>query len=550
MHLSPDGKRLLVRARGLKPNEPAQVLLRDLAAAHYRPLPLPATATNLLWSPDGRRVLFVASEELKALDIETGGVVLIRDMSGIFRGSPFRGSATNERGAVLMGRNRGSLFQFGPDAAERKETSSQDEIAQSFPGFLPGGRWFYYTSVRTNGASLVVADLDGKEAPRALFEVEGGQVLLAVDPVDATRGLFLYRAGDAISGRWFDLRRRTVEPEAVSVPVQSSAMPDGYLNLSVSIPARVLIQGVAPPTDMMRQLTIFDRKGKVVSELAPPGTAEFAHPQFSPDDKLLLGDRAGDLWVMDVARGVPSRVTFEPGLESPGVIAPDGRTVYYAAQQGSKMGIYRADLTGAGKPVLLVNGDFHHLAVSPDGKELAVENRASDGRQIGIIRLDAPSKIAALATPEKAEPAWPQFSPDGRWLMYISRESGVDQIYVQSHPAGKGKWQVSRDGGTQARWRGDGKEIVFKSPARKLMRVDVRTRGDELEFGMPEVLFETAQLGVNATTSYFAMTSDGQRFAFDRMLPRDPQSAANLTADPVTILVDWMASLPRPGAAR
>jgi eukaryotic-like serine/threonine-protein kinase len=126
-----------------------------------------------------------------------------------------------------------------------------------------------------------------------------------------------------------------------------------------------------------------------------------------------------------------------------------------------------------------------------------------------------------------------QFSPEGKWMAYVSDETGGPQIYVQSFPTLGGKWQISTDGGTQPRWRRDGKELFYLAPDRKLMAVTVKT-GDTFERETPRPLFQTALSLVDLRQTY-AVSADGRRFLLN--------TPVETASSPMTIVLNWPALL-------
>lgn len=196
-------------------------------------------------------------------------------------------------------------------------------------------------------------------------------------------------------------------------------------------------------------------------------------------------------------------------------------------------GIWVTQADGTGKPQLLLKTIGHHIGVSPDGRYVAFESREGDRRSIGLLDVNKPEKAEELITGSSTY-GWPQFSPDGRWLAYISNETGREEVYVQSFPPGGGKWQVSRNGGRLARWRRDGKELVFVEGTGQAGFYSAAVRGKAvgLEFDTPVRLFETSMVG-RAGSNYFALSPDGQRIALNLTPP-------NRAIAPLTVMVDWM----------
>jgi protease II len=131
-----------------------------------------------------------------------------------------------------------------------------------------------------------------------------------------------------------------------------------------------------------------------------------------------------------------------------------------------------------------------------------------------------------------------RFSPDGRWIAYISDESGINQVYVQNFPASGGKWQISTNGGYHLAWRRDGKELFYVSTDKKMMAVDVKGEGPTFEAGAPKVLFDLHVPSFNNPQAQFAVTADGQKFLIANTFGEN-------SSVPITVVLNWTADLKR-----
>jgi dipeptidyl aminopeptidase/acylaminoacyl peptidase len=172
---------------------------------------------------------------------------------------------------------------------------------------------------------------------------------------------------------------------------------------------------------------------------------------------------------------------------------------------------------------------------------------SSDGRFLAYFRSDPQTKLDLWVVPLSGDrkplpllhsefnESQGQFSPDVRWMAYVSDESGTPQVYVQSFPMLTGKWQVSPDGGSQPRWRRDGKELFYLAPDRKLMAVTVKA-GDAFEAEAPHTLFDTT-LPSEASRQSYSVSVDGQRFLLSTPVETD--------SPPFTIVLNWTGLLKR-----
>ena len=283
-----------------------------------------------------------------------------------------------------------------------------------------------------------------------------------------------------------------------------------------------------------------DRMGKRLGTVGAPG--RIASPVISPDGKTILyslfnvaGD-ASDLWLMDMARGVPSRGTFRSGISADGIWSRDGSTIVF---QSDNLFIYRKPANGTGKEELLWNSGINNRPQdwSRDGKFVVYMSMSggATGYGLWLLPMEGDHKpVPYLLTSFNQGDA--QFSPDGKWMAYASNESGQPQVYVQAIPANGAKWQVSPAGGTQPRWRGDGKELFYISSDQKLMAVSVKS-GAAFEAGAPQPLFELDPVFPPMGGRFaYQPAADGQRFLV-------LSAAGSNVAPPINVVLNWQAGL-------
>ncbi len=285
-------------------------------------------------------------------------------------------------------------------------------------------------------------------------------------------------------------------------------------------------------------LAWLDRSGKELARLGGPEV--MANPSLSPDGSRVAMDIADlkannvDLWLISTKGANNARFTFDPGEEVAGVWSPDGRMLVYRAIAKTGLTVLSKSANGLEREKSLlmedpkrdVSEDLVPNSWSSDGKQLLLTNQR--GGRWSLSLLPASGGKSVPFGSGSANQMNGQFSPDGKWVAYASDESGVWEIYVTSFPDGTGKWQVSRGGGTEPRWRGDGKEIYYMAPSGMLMAVPVSSE-NIFATGTPAALFQIHGRAPISSTDVFTydVTKDGQRFLVNRYVK--PEHVAPLT---------------------
>jgi Tol biopolymer transport system component len=276
---------------------------------------------------------------------------------------------------------------------------------------------------------------------------------------------------------------------------------------------------------------------------------------LSPDDKRVAldvinigGER--EIWVMDLDRGVASRFTLSSSVEIFPVWSPDGSRIAFGSSPGlGRADLYQRSANGVGKAEPLLEDETRKTPNdwSRDGRFLlyGVTGALWRGDKGLLPKTELWALPLAAEGDRKPFPvvkmpfnaAAGSFSPDGRWIAYVSDESGRPDVYAQSFPALAAKFRISTEGGVQPRWRGDGKEIFYLAPDGRLMAAAVKGEST-LEVAAPSPLFktETALMDDSVEAIQYAVASDGRRFLFSTPV----QSA---TSQPITVVLDWSADL-------
>ena len=255
-----------------------------------------------------------------------------------------------------------------------------------------------------------------------------------------------------------------------------------------------------------------------------------SNPTLSPDDSRLAMDIADakannvNVWLNDLKRGTNSRFTFDSAEDVGGVWSRDGSLIAYRSLQANDTNVFVKQAQGLqpAKSIFSVKesgkatDDLAPNSWSLDNKELLCTLQPAAGGSQLVLLSTSGGKMTRFLTTKTSETNG-QISPDGKWVAYASNESGDWEIYVTTYPTAAGKWQVSRGGGTEPRWRGDGKEIFYIGAGSTLTAVPVSSEGT-FAAGNPTPLFRTQLRAQVSSTDQFSydVTKDGQRFLVNR----------------------------------
>ncbi len=524
--ISPDGKNLAFSAAGA--DGKTQIWIRPLESLEPRPVPGTEGATfRPFWAPDSRHIGFIAGGKLKKVDISGAPPQTICDAPTGADG------AWGKNGIILFDGQASDPIRKVPASGGIPQEAARQEPGTSvgWPFFLPDGRHFlYYQFGGGKGGAVMVADLDAKEKTRKLLDADS----LAYY---APPGTLLYVKEGTLVAQPFQASSLKVTGEPVPVAENMGALGNGLADFSVSDDG-VLVYRAGLSTD--DRLVWMDRSGKELSEVG--GAGHYATTALSPDGTHLamaMRDTRSNnynIWVRDLARGVTSRLTFDAGDSSDPIWSPDGRRIVFDTSGNGGPGLSEKDASGTGPTRelwscgdVLIAGDW-----SRDGRYIAV-NRLSktESWDIWALPTDGTSKPFPVITGQFTE-VLPVFSPDGRYIAYMSNETGRFEVYVQQFPGPGGKWQVSANGGVEPHWSADGKTIYFGSLDSKIMTVSVET-GATLTAGVPQALF-SAPLLPGQRRNDFLVTEDGQRFLILAPVGKGSQA-------PMVLVLHWPSAL-------
>ncbi len=536
--VSPDGR--YIAFAGLSPNGTKQLWIGALDAPEVRALPGTEGAEKPFWSPDGTSIAFSAGGGLKKLLLASGTVQRI---CALPRRLDVGGGTWNSRGTIVFstaGMDAG-LYSVPAAGGKAKPLTSLDttrgESDHFDPQFLPDGRHILYTALGVDGehSGLYVTSLDAPDERRRVLPDQARFAFAAPEYLFFVRdGILLVQS--------FDVKRLVTKGEALPIAsaVEEWSLAPGWGLFSVAETG--LVTWVSAMDSEVR-LEWLDRTGERVGTLGEPGP--YRQIVLSPDDKRVAVEVTGasgqiDLWVIDVARGVASRVTSDPGDERDPVWSPDGQELVFDTATGGG-NLVRKALTAGSSITLLLQSPERHVpeSWSRDGKTLLFLTDGEE-RVLSALSLDGEGPAEPLMK-NRFDIDETQVSPDGRWLAYISTESGRYDVYIEPFRRRGERVRISTNGGGQPKWRGDGKELFYLALDGALMAVDVREGPTGPEVGIPTTLVRADDLGAivqRPDVDDYAVSADGQRFLVKRPAVKEQRQR-------IHVLVNWPSLLER-----
>jgi Tol biopolymer transport system component len=321
----------------------------------------------------------------------------------------------------------------------------------------------------------------------------------------------------------------------------ASSSPSGFASFSASLTGILAYASGSSPN---RQLAWFSRDGKRLGSVGQLG--EYASPALSPDEKKIAvaridsQTRTPDIWLFDLTRGTETRFTFDPGSDRAPLWSPDGTEIMFASDRTGVWDLYRKSVNGtkAEERVISSADDEFPSQWSADMRLIVYSTpRPKTNWDLWTLPVREPSKPSPFLRTRFNE-VQGALSPNGQWMAYTADETGRFEVYVQSFPEGGNKRQVSVDGGSDSKWRADGRELFYVSPKHKLISVKLQP-GARFEAGLPVELFEMPipDLVASFPNNYLA-SADGQRFLVNTLV-RDAPSPQ------ISVVINWAAELRR-----
>ncbi|MBV9339295.1 MAG: serine/threonine-protein kinase [Acidobacteria bacterium] len=477
------------------------------------------------WSPDGAYLGFFANGKLQKIAIAGGPPQVLASVWAA------RGGAWGRGNVILYEPDTGSpLWRVNSDGSGAAPVTdrifSPQEQSHRWPVFLPDGNHFLFWAGNFGGLSddrlsgIFSSSLDHQERKlvtlaRSSFAVDGSHLYYA----DAQRQLV---------ANAFDADRAVISGSPIVIAKAVALQPSTYW-ASFTAENGTLVYNSR--TEAARSaLTWMDRTGRELRQIGEPAVQ--CNPTLSPDGNRVAVDisdeRANnvDIWLESTQGGGNARFTFDPAEEVVGVWSRDGKTLALRSAGGT-VGMASLVLKAANglerERIILRGGGTEDLVPnswSADDRQILFTRQSSSGYYLELEPSSGGQATVFLRGPGNQTNGL--ISPDGKWVAYASDESGSWEIYVTTFPTAAGKWQVSRGGGIEPRWRGDGNEIFYLAAGGMLTAVPVRAEGT-FSTGTPTPLFQFHGRAAISSTDVFSydVSKDGKRFLVNRYVKPD-----------------------------
>jgi serine/threonine protein kinase len=529
--LSPDGRHLVYVAASAGPNK---LWVRALDALSARPLEGTEDASDPFWFPDSRSIAFFSQGKIKAVDLSGGRPVVMGAASGDTRGGAWAPDGT----LLFTVASQAGLSRLTPNGL--RETVFLDPSGNPpldrFPWMLADGKHFVFLhrNQEEHLKGIYLATLGSNERTR-LTDGDWGPV--SVDDY------LLYLRGPTLLAQKLNVADGSLEGDPAVLLENVAGTTTGYMGASVSRTGRLAF---AEPWPMAGELIWFSRDGRPLGSPVA-GLADYVSLALSPEGNRLAFARVdpqtstADIWLSDLTRGITTRVTSDPRNDAGPVWSPDGTRFLF---RSNRVGYNQVFMRGANdarpEEVFFERTSVGQLLVtdfSRDGSHVIYAD-TSDGSSFDLWDLPTVSRHPTAILRTVFDEYQGVLSPDGRFLAYVSEETGVPEVYVQSFPIGEQRVQVSSGGGAEPQWRDDGRELFFLRADRMMMTVSVSLR-PQFKAAEPAPLFQTrVPILANAYRWQYDVSADGERFLVNT-------APASVRPPAIHVVMDWRALLPR-----
>jgi len=526
--LSPDGSAVAFAATGA--DGKTAIWLRPVASLDARQISDTDGAIFPFWSFDSRSIAFFADGKLKVVEAAGGSAQVIAD-------APFgRGGAWGADGVIVYSpATQDRLYRININGGAPVPITTLDparHTSHRWPFFLPDGKHFVYSAINHDPA---------KSSDDAIYyaSVDGS----VNKPVLKAKSNAVYADGYLLFARNEQLLAQPLNPSTGALTGEPQAIAKDVANDPITWHMDVaaannglLIYGTGGGNYGTLELLWMDRATKKLTTIAE-GLANVNGINLSPQGDrvaLVMDNGVSDTWVLDLARGTRTRLTFGPIYNNGPLWSPDGKWIAYNSNRNGKYQILRKPSDGGGAEEELLS-DTQLLLTddwSRDGKYILYTRGIPGTQEIWALPVDGDRKpFPVVPTTPNTFRSDGKLSPDGRWIAYMSNESGSEQTYVTSFRNGHGKWQVSTNAGYIPSWSHDGRELLYVEQGNSMYAVPVKENADTLQFGSPQLVLSNW----STPSPFFQISPDGKKILLYRM--------SQQVSDAVTVVTNFASVL-------
>jgi len=520
--ISPDGR--YIAFDGTDTTGTVQMWLRPMNTLEAFPLPGTENCRRPLWSPDSRYVAFFNVSENKLMRVPVAGgppMTVCEFPSG-------SDGAWGSQGTIIFDATFTDSLHVvpaggGTPVAATSFNRERGDTGHGWPHFLPDGKHFVFLAVRPGQTNEIRLGELGTFETVTLTEADSRMEYLAP-------GFLVYEKEGT-------LLAHPIDPETGRLIGDPFPLADGIgsagslAHFSGSNNGTLIYTG-----EDERDLRVVwvTRQGHEAGAVTPSG--DQGNMVLSPDQRRIALDVATegntDIWVVDLERNVRSRFTFDTALDVAPVWSPDGSQIMWGSSRGGDFDVYVKNTSGTGEPTLVVASPDQQFPTDWHGNTVLITTFRGN-LDIGAFTI-GDTAIAPLFNTDFDE-GMATFSPDGRYIAYISEETGRNEIFISTFPPGGGKWLVSQAGGEEPRWNANGKELFFLGLDRRIMTVAI-TLGPPLQIGQPRRLFVASVPASSNDRNRFDPSADGSRFLVNSI-------GEGRRVTPATLILNWTAEL-------
>ena len=546
---SPDGRKLVILAPG--PDGRHMLWLRSLSSLETQPIPGTENVLGppVFWSPDSRFVAFQALGKLRKVDASGGPPQDICETS-----YAVLGGAWNSDDTILIGTDSTGILRVpasGGTPEPVTTTGNRNEV-HGFPSFLPDGRHFIYLRAPEN-PGIFVGSIATKPEEQSSTMIVRTPVMAVYAPFGDRGGRLLFvREGTLIAQR---LDEREFQLQGDPIPL-ASQIGSYLLSAGFTVSGdRILAFRSGKTASPQSKLSWFNRQGKALGYVGEEGAFSYNDLALSPDGERIAATRISGagarldegIWIIDVNRGASTRFTQDVAPDFSPAWSPDGKRIAFSASRSGGMGIYQKSGSLGDHEELLVGASENPKYASDwsrDGRFLLYTQQSkTTNYDLYFLRLNPDGKPAGSPEPfmdDTYNEGQGQFSPNGKWIAYASDESGDSDVYLRqfsgTHATGTAI-RVSRGGGSEPRWRRDGKELFYLTRDGKVAAVGIK-EGNQSSVGTPQILFQASIIRAanrsDFSVFHWDVAADGKQFLID---------TAEGSSDALTVVMNWAALL-------